>query len=749
MAKRKKKDIGLFTILFGKKKLTKRQQAKKWEVASDEKIHKEIQSLVYIGFSVMILLSLSGNLGVVGLKIEEFLKPIFGYGLYVLPLVLIISSSYQLINPKFTINLARQSFLGLLIISFLSLLHLPIETSQMFEYAQSGKFGGYIGFITNFFFKEVIQIGNFGAGVIFTVSFLISLMLSFNISINAILMSLKDIFIIKEPSKAKAQKAKKIEVDFGEFDFARKKPEENIKIIKPELPQNKPSSNLPKKPVTPLANQESITERLEIIKNQESMESQTLKADFNWEPPNIELLEDAEGKVLIKDHELRKSASSISDKLKQFDIKVQMQDVHVGPTVIQYTLKPDAGVKLSKIVNLKNDLALALAAKSIRIEAPIPGKSLVGIEVPAEKRITVKLKEVMISPEYQKVKNESKLVLPLGRDVSGKPMITQLEDMPHMLIAGATNSGKSVGINTFLVSLLYQNSPADLKMILVDPKQVELSDYNGIPHLLTPVITDPNKAANALKWAVAEMNRRYSTLKAAGCRNIREYNGQSEKKMPFILILIDELADLMMANGKEIEGSICRLAQMARAVGMHLIIATQRPSVDVITGLIKSNIPSRISFAVSSSIDSRTILDSTGAEDLLGKGDMLYLAKDYSKPLRIQGIYISPLEIKKVVNQLKMKMAPDYLDGIVEKASSSDGPGQSGENDPNQEDELYSDALEVVIKNQKASASLLQRRLKVGYARAARLLDLLEENGVVGPVNGAKPREIFLNQSEA
>lgn len=749
MTKRKKKDIGLFTILFGKKKLTKREQAKKWEVASDEKIHKEIQSLVYIGFSVMILLSLSGNLGVVGLKIEEFLKPIFGYGLYVLPLVLIISSSYQLINPKFTINLARQSFLGLLIISFLSLLHLPIETSQMFEYAQSGKFGGYIGFITNFFFKEVIQIGNFGAGVIFTVSFLVSLMLSFNISINAILMSLKDIFIIKEPSKAKAQKPDKIEVDFGEFDFARKKPEENIKIIKPELPQSNPNNNLPKNPVKPLANQESITERLEIIKNQESMESQTLKADFNWEPPNIELLEDAEGKVLIKDHELRKSASSISDKLKQFDIKVQMQDVHVGPTVIQYTLKPDAGVKLSKIVNLKNDLALALAAKSIRIEAPIPGKSLVGIEVPAEKRITVKLKEVMISPEYQKVKNESKLVLPLGRDVSGKPMITQLEDMPHMLIAGATNSGKSVGINTFLVSLLYQNSPADLKMILVDPKQVELSDYNGIPHLLTPVITDPNKAANALKWAVAEMNRRYSTLKAAGCRNIREYNNQSDKKMPFILILIDELADLMMANGKEIEGSICRLAQMARAVGMHLIVATQRPSVDVITGLIKSNIPSRISFAVSSSIDSRTILDSTGAEDLLGKGDMLYLAKDYAKPLRIQGIYISPLEIKKVVNQLKMKMAPDYLDGIVEKGGTASEGGPSGENDPNQEDDLYTEALEVVIKNQKASASLLQRRLKVGYARAARLLDLLEENGVVGPVNGAKPREIFLNQSEA
>ncbi len=741
---RKKQTPSLFNILFQRKK-TKRQKAQTWSIQASEKIAKEVQSLVYIGLSILVLLSISGNLGIIGTKIQEFLQPIFGYGLIIVPLVLIATGVYQLLNPKFTINLARQSFLGLFTISFLSLLHLPIPVNELYNFAQQGTYGGYIGFLTNFLFREILQIGKFGAGVIFTISFLISSMLTFNISLNQVLTTLSSIFLQKsKPLKAGSAKTQAKAEKLPEFDFQRSQ-QDTIKIIKPNISPSKA-------PKAPLPNQTTLDEQLAVLnkpkefKPSDQGQSETLSTSYKWESPNIELLENAQAKILTKDHELRKKASSIANKLEQFDIQVNMQDVHVGPTVIQYTLKPDAGVKLSKIVNLKNDLALALAAKSIRIEAPIPGKSLVGIEVPAEKRISVRLKEILISPEYQAAKKESKLVLPLGRNVAGVPIVTKLEDMPHMLIAGATNSGKSVGINTFLISLLYQNSPADLKMILVDPKQVELSDYNGIPHLLTPVITDPNKAANALKWAVAEMNRRYTTLKTAGCRNIAEYNSQNEQKMPYILILIDELADLMMANGKEIEGSICRLAQMARAVGMHLIIATQRPSVDVITGLIKSNIPCRISFAVSSSIDSRTILDTTGAEELLGKGDMLYLAKDYSKPLRIQGIYTAPLEIKKVVNQLKLKMAPDYHEGIVEKSSNLQNGG-GAENDPNQEDSLYQSAYEVVVKNQKASASLLQRRLKVGYARAARLLDLLEDNGIVGPVNGAKPREIFIETS--
>ena len=499
--------------------------------------------------------------------------------------------------------------------------------------------------------------------------------------------------------------------------------------------------------------QSTVTDRIEEVQSVkidvEKSEESTLETRISeWEFPTLDLLSDQRGKIHAKDSSLIKNAEKIKNKLSQFGIEVQMKDVHVGPTVIQYTLKPSEGVKLSKITTLKNDLALTLAAPSIRIEAPIPGKALVGIEVPTENRTQVRLRELLESTDFEVASRENRLTLPLGRDVSGSPIVTTLNDMPHLLIAGATGSGKSVGINTFLISLLYQNSPADLKMILIDPKQVELRDYNGIPHLLTEVVTDPDKAANALKWAVAEMTKRYNTLSLAGCRSIDEYNAEEgrEKKMPKILILIDELADLMMANGKEVEASICRIAQMARAVGIHLVVATQRPSVDVITGLIKANIPTRISFAVSSSIDSRTILDTIGAEDLLGRGDMLYLPKDFAKPMRIQGIYIDPAEIKKVTNKLKLTLEPEYKEEITVPQRSNGGTSDGSE--ATEEDELYPEAIDVIAQYQKASASLLQRKLKIGYARAARLLDLLEENGIVGPVNGAKPREIFLSQTD-
>ncbi len=434
-----------------------------------------------------------------------------------------------------------------------------------------------------------------------------------------------------------------------------------------------------------------------------------------------------------------------------------MHEVHVGPTVIQYTLRPNEGIKLSKITALKNDLALALAAKAVRIEAPIPGKSLVGIEVPNDHRSLVHLREILESKEYKEIR--SNLRLPLGRDVSGKPMCGDLASMPHLLIAGATGSGKSVGMNTFLISLLYQNSPADLKLILVDPKRVELNSYNGIPHLLTPVVTDPGKAAIALRWAVAEMNRRYQLFAENRHRNIEDYNTCQEvheegrempghQKMPVIVIVIDELADLMMAAGKEVEASICRIAQMARAVGMYLVVATQRPSVDVITGLIKANIPARIAFMVSSSVDSRTILDGIGAEDLLGKGDMLYLPGGMSKPVRIQGIYISSKEIERVTNNIKISAAPNYLDEItspkVASAAVAGIPASTFGDEEEDDENLYQQAIQVVTESRKASASLLQRRLKVGYARAARLLDMMEQNGMIGPVNGAKARDIYV-----
>ncbi|MFH0776506.1 MAG: DNA translocase FtsK [Patescibacteria group bacterium] len=447
---------------------------------------------------------------------------------------------------------------------------------------------------------------------------------------------------------------------------------------------------------------------------------------------------------------MRQKAETIRQKLSQFGIEVTMFDVNVGPTVMQYTLKPAEGVKLSKIVGLKHDIALALAAKSLRIEAPIPGKSLVGIEIPNEKRTLVRLKELLLSDTFAKIPSNLRVVL--GRDVSGAARIADLAEMPHLLVAGATGSGKSVGINTFLLSLIYQNSPNDLRLILVDPKRVELVPYNGIPHLLTPVINDPEKTISALKWAVGEMTRRYIELSRAKVRNIKEYNAKNPpEKMPYIVIVIDELADLMMVAQKEVEGAIMRLAQMARAVGIHLILATQRPSVNVITGVIKANIPTRLSFAVTSGVDSKTILDSIGAEDLLGQGDMLFIPPGESKPVRIQGSFISTNEVRKVTNAIKLDLEeePEYNSEITDSQKTANVvlPGVKMPTEANgagDDEAILRQAARVVVETGRASASLLQRRLSLGYARAARIIDLLEERGFVGPADGAKPRAIYV-----
>ena len=418
-----------------------------------------------------------------------------------------------------------------------------------------------------------------------------------------------------------------------------------------------------------------------------------------------------------------------------------MGEVSVGPTVTQYTLRPAEGVKLSQITTLHNDLALALAAHPIRIEAPIPGKSLVGIEVPNRSIAVVTLREIL---EDQTFKNRvSNLTIVLGKDVAGKSYLADLDKMPHLLIAGATGSGKTVCLNSIIVSLLYQNSPQELKFILVDPKRVELTVYENIPHLLTPVVTDPHKTINALKWSISEMDRRFELLSQTGKRDIREYNKEAEDKLPYLVIIVDELADLMMAAPTEVEACIIRLAQMARAVGIHLIMATQRPSVDIITGLIKANITSRIAFSVASSVDSRTILDTTGADKLLGRGDMLYISAQLSKPVRLQGAFVSDKSIKALVKHLKAQAKPEYLADVTERKAIGLGIDSSLE-----EDELLPQAKEIIWQANKASASLLQRRLRVGYARAARLLDLLEEEGIIGPADGAKPREIFKTKEE-
>lgn len=426
--------------------------------------------------------------------------------------------------------------------------------------------------------------------------------------------------------------------------------------------------------------------------------------------------------------------------LTTFGIPTEVVDVSIGPTITQYAIRPAEGVKLSRIVGLQSDLALALAAHPIRIEAPIPGKSLVGIEVPNKSIATVSLRTLLESKAFQR--RETELTVALGMDVSGKAWVAGLEKMPHLLVAGATGSGKSVCLNTMIVSLLFQHGPDTLKLIMIDPKRVELPAYAGIPHLLVPPITKSEEAINALKWTVREMERRLDMLSAVGARNIAAYNKKSEEQMPFIVVIMDELADLMATSSRDVEALVVRIAQMARAVGIHLILATQRPSVDVITGTIKANIPARIAFAVASQTDSRTILDSAGAEKLLGRGDMLYTCADLPKARRMQGAFVSDQEIKNVVDALKDESPPEYNYEVLERQEG--GGVVFGSSDGN-DDALLQDAAEVVIAEGRASTSLLQRRLKVGYSRAARIIDLLEEQGVIGPGQGAKPRDILVS----
>jgi len=461
----------------------------------------------------------------------------------------------------------------------------------------------------------------------------------------------------------------------------------------------------------------------------------------NYVPPPISLLKSTSEKPTVGD--LRANANIIKRTLESFGIPVEMGEITIGPKVTRYTLKPAEGVKLSRITALNQDLSLALAAHPIRIEAPIPGKSLVGIEVPNKVGSIVRLGGIISYPEFS---NSGPLTFPLGRDVSGEPIFTNLGKMPHMLIAGTTGSGKSVLIHSLIVSLLYKNSPEILRLILIDPKRVELSVYEGLPHLVSPVITESKKAVAALRFAIGEMERRYEVLLKAGVRDIGSYNEKRrEAAMPYIIIIIDELADLMVAFGREIEGSIVRLAQMARATGIHLVVSTQRPSVDVITGLIKANITARAALQVASQVDSRTILDMAGAEKLLGGGDMLFVSTDFSKPKRIQGTYLTDEEVKHVVEFITKENPMEPENGLEEAVEQSLEKENFDDYMPDEEDdELFSEALRVVKEAKKASASLLQRRLKVGYARAARLLDIMEAKGLIGPGEGAKPREVFL-----
>ncbi|MBI2196251.1 DNA translocase FtsK [Candidatus Daviesbacteria bacterium] len=465
-----------------------------------------------------------------------------------------------------------------------------------------------------------------------------------------------------------------------------------------------------------------------------------------WKYPSLSLLSDKVGAAAERG-DVKKNADIIEKTLDSFGIAADVAEVNGGPAVTQYALRISAGTKISKIANLQHDIALALATPTgtVRIEAPIPGKSLVGIEVPNRSLEIVGLKQVLASDEMQK--HKSRLAVVLGRDTSSKPMIVDVDRMPHVLIAGTTGSGKSVLINAVIASLLFRNSPDQLKMILIDPKRVELTNYNGIPHLLTPVITEPEKILSSLKWAMAEMDRRYKLFQSVGVRNISGYNEMSGfQALPYIVIIVDELADLMMFAPVEIEDAITRIAQLARATGIHLVVATQRPSVDVITGLIKANIPCRIAFNVSSMIDSRVILDGPGAEKLLGRGDMLFLPPDASKPMRIQGVFVQDDEINNLIKYLKSTgIAPQYTAEVVEMPLGRWGTRGGNGSD---RDELFEEAVRTICQYDRASASLLQRRLKVGYARAARILDELEAAGIVGPGEGSKPRDVLVRNAD-
>jgi len=482
-----------------------------------------------------------------------------------------------------------------------------------------------------------------------------------------------------------------------------------------------------------------------------ALEPSVISSPEGYQFPPLDLLEADRGEPSSGD--IKVNSAIIKKTLQNFDIPVEMSEVNIGPTVTQYTLKPAEGVKLSKITVLNNDISLALAAHPIRIEAPIPGKALVGIEVPNKVRMRVRLRNLFSLPEFQNY--PSNLAITLGKDVAGKAVFADLGKMPHLLVAGSTGTGKTIYLNSLILSLLYRNGPEILKFILIDPKRVEFSVYEDFPHLLTPVIYDAQKTVNVLKWLTLEMERRFEVLAEAKTRDVTLYNEAALKGgdhlMPYIILIIDELADLMAARGKEVEVGIVRLAQMARAVGIHLVVATQRPSVEVITGLIKANITSRIAFQVASQVDSRTIIDMAGAEKLLGLGDLLYLSAETAKPKRMQGAYVSEKEVKRVMEFFKKKGMPTILKNELEENLKTelekgeiDETGKITESFFKGEDPLYEEAKRLVIRSRKASASLLQRYLRIGYARAARLIDILEERGVVGPGEGAKPRQVYI-----
>lgn len=688
-----------------------------WSLGLKGETWREIFAVIILILSVVIVLGFFGSAGSFGQFFANLAVHLFGkIGSYLFAIAFFYLGVILLAPGKDKKGSYRISkFIGifLFLIAFPSLVHLFVPAPDAREVANFGEGGGLIGYGVSGPLRNAI--GLFAAFLASVTFVAISLLMIFNFSISRFLGWSKD-----------EEEDKKVKIN-----NQGQKEDEPTRVSVFELVMRKLGGlgrphRSAKAPV------------LEV----EPPSSPAMKPDLNWEYPSVDDLLQTMDEAPNPGN-INKNVEVIQKCLKTFGIDIGMSEVNVGPTVTQYTFKPTEGVKLNQIVARQTDLALALSAKSLRMEAPIPGKSSVGVEIPNVVPAKVTLKEVLQSKQFKTVK--SKLALALGRDVSGDPISIDLEKMPHLLIAGSTGSGKSVCINSTICSFLFNNSPKDLRLLLVDPKRVELTNYNGIPHLLTQVITDVDKTVSALKWAVWEMERRYKMFSEQGRRNIAAYNADPgpDGKLPYIVIIIDELADLMATSAKEVEGSIVRIAQMARATGMHLVIATQRPSVDVLTGLIKANITSRVAFATASQVDSRTILDLSGAEKLLGNGDMLFIGNGINKPKRVQGCFVGDGEIEELIKFLCSKGEAEYDETILSFRSAQTS-GISG-GDGAGEDGLYNEAVETVVHAGKASASLLQRRLRVGYARAARLLDILEQQGVIGPPDGAKPRDVLIS----
>lgn len=716
----------------------RRKQQWKLDLSLDPDTRRGVFTVVVLAIAALLLLSLFDLAGTIGVSLDVAVSHVLGWDKIVLPFFL-LAIGYHGIAPE-RLPLRATNYIGFLLffVSLNPLVHIATFSDMQPAAEALATSGGKVGLLIASPFMELA--GVLGAATLFGALFVVSLLLIFNTSLARIIGFFHAIWrMIRKIFSGL----------FSPFRWVLRM----VTSRRENAVRETVSSPGMEVSVVPIRGQEGM----DVATDEEQTDEEAAPGDAEEgttavrPPPKprkrrprieipIELLTKRDQRPTSGDIEHNQSV--IQRTLETFGIPVEMGEVAVGPTVTQFTLKPSEGVKLAKITGLHNDLALALAAHPIRIEAPIPGKSLVGIEVPNQMVATVGVREILEAREWRERRTNTSFAL--GKDVAGKPWIADLARMPHLLVAGATGSGKSVCLNVLLMSLLYANGPDDLKLVLVDPKRVELPVYNGVPHLVVPVVTEVEKTVNVLKWALREMDRRFDILAKFGVRDLASYNQRAEEKMPTLVIVVDELADLMMTAMADVEGAIVRLAQMSRAVGIHLVLATQRPSVDVITGLIKANIPARIAFSVASATDSRTILDQMGAEKLLGRGDMLFTTAEMSSPKRVQGAFVSDDEIKRVVDFIKSKYEPaDYDLSVLERPSNGDTKFTNGIPVEDDSDPFIPDAKEEILRAGKASASLLQRRLKVGYARAARLLDLLEQEGFIGPGDGAKPREIL------